>query len=96
MIDEKTMNNLQALSRLKLEPEESRSLAVQLEDILRYFERLSAYDTKEVSFSDVVEPGELRKDESSPPFGRDLLESVAVEFQDGHFIVPRILGDDNG
>ena len=96
MIDDKTMKNLQELSRLKLEPDESRSLAVQLEDILSYFERLSAYDTTEIDLNAGVNPDALRQDKSAPGFSRDVLESVAVDFRDGHFIVPRILGDDNG
>jgi aspartyl/glutamyl-tRNA(Asn/Gln) amidotransferase C subunit len=96
MIDDKTMKNLQDLSRLKLEPEESLSLAVQLEDILRYFERLAAYDTADTDMMPAVTPGDLRRDESTPSFSRGVLESVSVEFQDGHFIVPRILGDDHG
>lgn len=96
MIDDKTMKNLQELSRLKLEPGESRSLAVQLEDILRYFERLAAYDTTDTDLKAAIEPGDLRRDESAPSFSREVLESVAVEFRDGHFIVPRILEIDDG
>ena len=96
MIDDKTMKNLQELSKLKLEPGESRSLAAQLEDILRYFERLTAYDTADTDSKAVVEPGDLRRDEAAPAFSREVLESVAVEFQDGHFIVPRILADEDG
>ena len=45
MIDDKTMQNLQELSRLRLAPEEEKNLAEQLEGILEYFELLSGYDT---------------------------------------------------
>ena len=93
MIDDKTMKSLQELSKLKLEPGESRALAVQLEDIILYFERLAAYDTAEADVRRVVEPGDLRPDLPQPSFGREVLESVAVEFQDNHFVVPRILGE---
>ena len=96
MIDDKTMKSLQELSKLKLEPGESRSLAVQLEDILRYFERLTAYDTADTDLRTAVEPEDLRQDVATPALDREVLETVAVEFQDGHFIVPRILGDDDG
>ncbi len=93
MIDDKTMKGLQELSRLKLEPDESRSLAVQLEDILRYFERLAAYDTTDAGLKAALLPIDLRPDTPAPGLGREALESIAVEFREGHFVVPRILGD---
>ena len=95
MIDDTSMHELQALSRLKLEPDEEKNLAGQLEDILHYFERLSAYDTGEIDpdIGTAVDPEELRADKKGESVGRDTLERFAVEFEEGHFVVPRILGE---
>ena len=95
MIDATSMHELQALSRLKLEPDEEKNLAGQLEDILRYFERLSVYGTDDIDpdIGSAVDPEELRTDDRGDNLGREALERLAVEFEDGHFVVPRILGD---
>ena len=95
MIDDKTMRNLQDLSRLRLGPEEEAKLAGQLDDILDYFEMLSRYDTSGVDadLGTAVLPGDLRKDEAGTSVGREKIESFAVEFDEDHFVVPRILGD---
>ncbi|MBN1685597.1 MAG: Asp-tRNA(Asn)/Glu-tRNA(Gln) amidotransferase subunit GatC [Spirochaetales bacterium] len=95
MIDKQTMRNLQKLSRLKLEPDEEQSLASQLENILSYFEVLGGYDAVDTDLKASVTPEDLRRDDSAPAFNREVLESLAVEFQDGHFVVPRILDIDD-
>ena len=96
MIDKEVMKNLRELSRLKLEPDEERSLSAQLESILEYFEILKGYDTVDTDPKAALTPQELRKDASAAAFSRETLESLAVEFHDGHFIVPRILDSDDG
>ena len=95
MIDRDTMRNLQELSRLRLEEEEKRSLAEQLEEILQYFSLLARYDTSgvDVDLGDSLAPDELRDDCPGESVGREQIESFAVEFEDGQFVVPRILGD---
>jgi aspartyl-tRNA(Asn)/glutamyl-tRNA(Gln) amidotransferase subunit C len=96
MIDDKTMGNLQALSRLRLAPEEAHNLADQLEDILEYFKLLSGYDTERVNpdIGVAVEPAHLRTDEHRKGIDRETIETFAVSFDDGFFVVPRILGDE--
>jgi aspartyl-tRNA(Asn)/glutamyl-tRNA(Gln) amidotransferase subunit C len=96
MIDSETMSNLQALSRLKLTPDEARNLAGQLEDIIEYFELLSAYETDGVDTDLGIEvpPAGLRKDLKGHSVDRATIESFAVDFDDGFFVVPRILGDE--
>ncbi len=96
MIDKETMQNLQNLSRLKLEPEEERDLASQLENILEYFQLLTEYDAVDADLKAALEPEALRRDTSGSSFAQEVLESLAVDFQDGHFIVPRILDGDDG
>lgn len=96
MIDRETMQNLQELSMLRLEEEEERELASQLENILEYFQRLSKYDTSAIDpdLSTSVIPGQLRADISRDGVSHAQIEAFAVEFGEGHFVVPRILGDD--
>ncbi len=95
MIDRETMQNLQDLSMLRLGEEEERELASQLENILEYFSLLSNYDTSEVDpdLGATVIPGQLRIDASRDGVSHHQIEKFAVEFEKGHFVVPRILGD---
>ena len=90
------MKNLQDLSRLRLGDQEERELAEQLEQILEYVSHLSSIDTSDVDpdLGMAVTPESLRKDSSQPGVAHTQIEQFAVEFQEGHFIVPRVLGDD--
>ena len=96
MIDEKTMGRLQDLSRLKLDLSEEKELADQLEEILAYFEVLSRYDTSGIDpdLGVSVTPEQLRQDSAAVSATSGAIESFAVEFEEGHFVVPRILGDE--
>lgn len=96
MIDRETMRNLQALSMIHLQEREEQELARQLEQIIDYFSLLSKFDTSEtdLDLGSAVEPNQLRQDERRGGVNHGQIEDFAVEFQDGHFIVPRILGDD--
>ena len=96
MIDHETMRNLQHLSKLKLEPDEERDLASQLENILDYFKLLAPYEMIDTDPKTAIAPESLRPDKAAATFGRETLESLAVRFEDGHFIVPRILENEDG
>jgi aspartyl-tRNA(Asn)/glutamyl-tRNA(Gln) amidotransferase subunit C len=95
MIDDETMRNLQDLSRLKLEAQEEKELAGQLDDILGYFEVLSAIDTSglDPDLGEALKPEQLREDIAEAGIEKNAIESFAVEFDEDHFVVPRILGD---
>jgi aspartyl-tRNA(Asn)/glutamyl-tRNA(Gln) amidotransferase subunit C len=96
MIDEKTMANLQELSRIRLSPEEAASLASQLEDIIGYFALLSGFDTEgiDADLGTQVAPEDLRTDSAFEGVDRESIDSFAVRFENGFFVVPKILGDE--
>jgi len=96
MIDGDTMRNLQKLARVKLEPDEERDLASQREHILDYFQLLMRYDAVDADLKVALSPEALRRDAAGAAFRRETLESLAVEFGNGHFIVPRILDGTDG
>lgn len=97
MIDKSVIESLLALSRLKMEKEEQNRLEEQVRDIIGYFEVLKGYDTSHID----VDMGEsvpfqlLRSDTRERSFQPDKIASFAVDLEDGHFSVPRILGDDD-
>jgi aspartyl/glutamyl-tRNA(Asn/Gln) amidotransferase C subunit len=97
MIDKSTIESLLALSRLKMEKEEQIRLAEQVRDIIGYFEVLKGYDTSQidVDIRESVPFRQLRNDTRERSFRPDKVASFAVDLEDGHFSVPRILGDDD-
>ena len=99
MFDEKELKNLLELSRLTVASEKLESLSRQLEEILGYFERLSAYDTSAVDVDlGVTVPADSRRSDSlTPGLSMEEVRSFSQTIdEDGFFLVPRILGDDHG
>lgn len=96
MIDKSDLENLLALSRLKIQNEEQARLIEQMGDIIDYFELLQGYDTSriDVDLGESVPIGSLRPDSVSRDFKPERIESFAIELDAGHFSVPRILGDE--
>ena len=97
MIDKSVIESLLALSRLKVEKEQQARLEEQVGDIIGYFEVLEGYDTShiDVDIGESVPFQLLRNDKRERSFKADKIDSFAVELEDGHFSVPRILGDDD-
>ena len=95
MIGNDDMKNLLELSRLRLEPEELAELQIQLGDILNYFALLNQYETDDVNMDlgESIEIASLRQDSSAAGIERDKITDFAAEFEEGYFIVPRILDE---
>lgn len=93
-VDIKTIEYAAELSRLELSAEEKEAYAHQLSDILDYVEKINSLDTSSVEPTDHVLDNfnVLRKDEVKEGFSYDELAANAPRFEDGHFIVPKIIG----
>jgi aspartyl-tRNA(Asn)/glutamyl-tRNA(Gln) amidotransferase subunit C len=94
-IDDAVMENLLVLSKLSLCPDEKERLKGQLEEILSYFRVLEAYDTGDVNVDhgETVTLSTLREDHTRPGISHSQIDQFAVRFENGFFVVPRILGD---
>ena len=95
MFEQRDLQYLLELSRLTVPKEEEEELTRQINDILNYFEVLSGYDTSsvDVDLGESVPVDSRRTDGSRPGLERDSVEKFAPSFNDGFFVVPRILGD---
>ena len=93
MIDKKTVNYIAALSRLQVEDSKADHFAKNLEDILRYIDKLKALDISGVKpTSHVLEVENVfREDKVLPSLPRDIALSIAVEKHNGHFKVPKVV-----
>lgn len=98
MFNQHDLDRLLELSRLSIPPEQHESLARQIEDILGYVERLSAYDTShvDVDLGETESVDSRRSDVSIEGLDYDAVDSCSNSFDNGYFLVPRILGDADG
>ena len=81
------------LARLELSEEKLETFAPQLDDILRYMDKLAEVDTTGVEpmYSPVEHVSVLRADEPAVEYDRDDVLSNAPETDGKFFIVPRIV-----
>ncbi len=95
--DEKELQNLEILSRIKCREEEKPALLKGIQNILNYFEQLKEVDTENVPACNFI-LGELqqnimREDEIGETLSTDLFLSNAPDQVAGMIKVPSILKD---
>jgi len=93
MIDEKEVQHVARLARLRLSPEELRRFASQLSRIIDYINQLNELDTSTVE--PMSHPLDLtnvfREDAVTPSLSRDEALANAPEQRHGFFVVPPVL-----
>jgi aspartyl-tRNA(Asn)/glutamyl-tRNA(Gln) amidotransferase subunit C len=90
-IDERTIDGVAQLARLRLTPEERARYARELEAILTWAESLQAIDTSGVPPHSAAAAVELREDVPQECLPREQALGSAPDPADGLFRVPRIL-----
>ena len=86
------------LSNLELTAEETETFATQLSAIVEYIDQLNALDTSAVKPWQQRSAGELqasfaaRDDRVEPSLGTEKALEQAPEHDEGHFLVPRVIG----
>jgi aspartyl-tRNA(Asn)/glutamyl-tRNA(Gln) amidotransferase subunit C len=90
---------LAQLARLRIEPEEARSLLAELNSVLDLADRLQAVDTRDIApmthASDMLGGADaalrLRPDEVTETDQRSAFQAVAPAVRDGLYLVPRVI-----
>lgn len=93
MIDDKTMGTILGLCRFHLNEEEKSSFRREIGDILSYVEMLESVDTKNTVIAPLEgqKSEQLRADEFRPGLSNKLVAELSGHFEDGLFVVPKIL-----
>ncbi|MBF0531769.1 MAG: Asp-tRNA(Asn)/Glu-tRNA(Gln) amidotransferase subunit GatC [Candidatus Omnitrophica bacterium] len=93
MITDQDVRYVAALSRIHLREEEVDRLRKNLEDILRYIEKLNQLDVSAVEPTNHVLPlkNVLRPDDARPSLTQEEALSIAVEKSQGAFKVPKVI-----
>ena len=92
-IDRDTILKVAELARLDLTEEEKAEFTNQLSDIISYVEKINELDTESIEPTDhIVElTNVLRDDRVDKSIDRSELKKIAPRFEEGHFVVPRII-----
>ncbi|MBO4438250.1 MAG: Asp-tRNA(Asn)/Glu-tRNA(Gln) amidotransferase subunit GatC [Spirochaetaceae bacterium] len=93
-IDSTTLDALLYLSRLSPESTNMEVLKSQVDQIVKYFDILSAYNDNENPYDAYpsTTADALRKDEVVPGLQMKDVKKITPEFLDGYFRVPKVLG----
>ncbi len=98
MIDDEVLESILFMSKLELSEDEKEEFKKQVGEVIEYFDILKEIDTSSVrrQLDMGVGVDELRIDEKREMFSVVTLKSFAINFLDGYFSVPRILGEERG
>ena len=92
-IQDKLLTHIATLARLSLSPQETRSLAHDLADILKYAASLESIDLEGVPpVSHATEGERFRPDEARHELTRDEALQNAPDQEAGLFRVPQVIG----
>jgi aspartyl-tRNA(Asn)/glutamyl-tRNA(Gln) amidotransferase subunit C len=86
------------LAHLELTAEEKHSFSVQLAAIVEYIDQLNELDTSTVNpwqqrgAGGVINSDATREDVVEPSLGQEKALDQAPDHDDGHFLVPRVIG----
>ncbi len=92
-MDSQKVLGIAALARLEISQDQARVLAVQMDDILGYMDKLNELDTTSVEpmYTPVEHVSVLRADEVRSELSREEILRNAPENNGEYFVVPRIV-----
>ncbi|MDZ7761948.1 MAG: Asp-tRNA(Asn)/Glu-tRNA(Gln) amidotransferase subunit GatC [Desulfovermiculus sp.] len=91
-IDPRDLAAIAELARLECDEETLQTFARQLDDILKYMDKLNQLDTSQVQplYSPVRQATAFRQDEVTQEYTRDELLANAPEADGSYFLVPKV------
>jgi len=91
-IDPRDVAAIAELARLECDEETLRTFARQLDDILKYMDKLNELDTSSIQplYSPVRHEALFRQDQVTQEYSRDELLANAPESDGSYFIVPKV------
>jgi aspartyl-tRNA(Asn)/glutamyl-tRNA(Gln) amidotransferase subunit C len=97
-ITQAEVEKIAELAHLELTAEEKQSFSLQLAAIIEYIDQLNEVDTSTVnpwqqrSAGEMIDSYTTREDVVEPGLGQEKALDEAPDHDDGHFLVPRVIG----
>ena len=92
-MDKKTVTTISYLSRLKIDPEKEEKITNDLENIIKFVDKLNDIDTSEIEplTNPLEKTAKTRSDKiTAKNLKKELLE-IAPSSNDDYFLVPRVV-----
>lgn len=91
-IDRAEAKRIAQLAHLEFDDAGLDRMAAEMTAILEYIDQLREVDVRPAAAAAVVATP-LREDVVQPSIPRDAAEKNAPQWRDGHFVVPKVLGE---
>jgi aspartyl-tRNA(Asn)/glutamyl-tRNA(Gln) amidotransferase subunit C len=92
-LDETTVDRVAHLARLRFDETSKEQMREQLNQMLAFVEKIGAVNTEDVAplTHCIANTNVKRPDAVEPSTPKEDLEGVAVEFENNHFVIPRVI-----
>jgi aspartyl-tRNA(Asn)/glutamyl-tRNA(Gln) amidotransferase subunit C len=92
-IDRQEARRIAALAHLEFDDAALDRMANDMSAILTYIDQLKEVDVAQWAGASAVGATPLREDEVRESIPRDAVEKNAPKWRDGHFVVPKVIGE---
>lgn len=95
-LNEESLNKIAGLARIRIDESEINSALKDFNSILHYVDQVSQMDVSGITEQDLYQHKEniVRLDSVEPSLDRNTIEKFAPDFQNGYFVVPRVIEHD--
>ncbi|RHX84871.1 Asp-tRNA(Asn)/Glu-tRNA(Gln) amidotransferase subunit GatC [Leptospira stimsonii] len=92
-LNEDSLQKIADLSRLKIRPEEKESTLRDFNKVLEYVDQVKGLDVSSIEDDEIYFQHEnaIRPDLSGKHLTREEIETFAPSFQNGYFVVPKVI-----
>ncbi|TGK38829.1 Asp-tRNA(Asn)/Glu-tRNA(Gln) amidotransferase subunit GatC [Leptospira andrefontaineae] len=92
-LNEESLQKIAELSRLKIDPKDIQNFLTDFNKVLNYVDTITELNVSSVSDEDLYpnEGNSLRADKAKEGLSRSQIESFAPSFQNGYFVVPKVI-----
>ena len=92
-IDRAEAKRIAQLAHLEFDDAGLDRMAAEMTAILEYIDQLREIDVDVSAVPSVAEATPLREDVVQPSVAREAAEKNAPQWRDGHFVVPKVIGE---
>lgn len=92
-LNEESLQKIAELSRLKIDPKDIQNFLTDFNKVLNYVDTITELNVSSVSDEELYtnEGNSLRADKAQEGLSRSQIESFAPSFQNGYFVVPKVI-----
>ncbi len=92
-LNEESLQKIAELSRLKIDPKDIQTFLSDFNKVLNYVDTITELDVSSITEEELYpnEGNVVREDVAADGLSRAQIESFAPSFQNGYFVVPKVI-----